>query len=354
MQDGIRFAAGDLNGDGKADLVVGGGPSVGMAAYLNKGDGSFPEAPIMTPNGDYNVVLGDFDGDQKLDLIADYLHGPHLFLGAGDGTFGRPTDLMFEARYEGYLNLVTADFNGDHNLDIALEGQNQFGVALNPGGGAPFAGTVDYMMNNNDGLAVGDFNGDGKPDLVVGNARNRTLVIYLNDGNGNFSPDTAKEYPVVSAGASGGSDPYFISAGDFNGDGKDDIVFACEAASFGSACLNSFDVLLNKGDGTLGPAHTFPLGEDYPDAVVAADLNHDGKADIGVLAGKGYNAQVRTYMSNGDGTFGATPLRFAVSGNVDQLVAVDFLGTGQLGLAAFAFDQQSKKGTVTFALPACH
>ena len=136
------------------------------------------------------------------------------------------------------------------------------------------------------GVGVGDFNGDGKPDLAVPNLHNNTVSVLLGNGDGTFTPGAT--LPT-------GSNPIFVAVGDFNGDGKADLAVVNLSSS-------SVTVLLGNGDGTFTTGSTMQTGT-WPQNAFTGDFNGDGIADLAV---PNYgSANVTVLLGNGDGTFTA-------------------------------------------------
>jgi hypothetical protein len=167
--------------------------------------------------------------------------------------------------------------------------------------------------NGPDSVASGDFNRDGKPDLVVVNRWSNNASVLLGNGEGTFQ--AAVNYPVDRG-------PLSIAVGDFNGDGKLDLVTA-NSSSF------TVSVLLGNGDGTFQAAVNHDVGYN-PCFVATGDINKDGKLDV-VVANSGDNT-ISVLLGNGDGTFGIAPTYFV--GNEPFSVAIgDINGDGNLDLA---------------------
>jgi hypothetical protein len=162
-------------------------------------------------------------------------------------------------------------------------------------------------------VAVGDFNGDGKPDLAVANLSGNTVSILLGNGDGSFQTPAA--YRVEGA-------PIAVAVGDFNGDGKPDLVVSTSGG-------DSVAVLRGQGDGTFQPAGMYGVGSG-PGAVVVGDFNGDGKADIAVENFATHDVSV--LLGRGDGTFAAA-VSYGAGLSPGGLAAGDFNGDGVLDLA---------------------
>jgi hypothetical protein len=333
---------GDFNGDGKLDVLTLDGSNLNV--ILGKGDGTF-QAPISNYLGNcnsncfyYAIAVGDFKGDGVLDVATWGTNiNPgnaqiQIFLGNGTGTLALSE--TYQAPNGGNANpgpnsLVAEDVNGDGKIDlVAMTPYNGVFVFLGNGDGtfqAPIAYTTvcTNSIGSCQSLAVGDLNGDGKPDLAFqsNDTTGGGISILLNTGSGAFG--TAVYYPVAISGVYAGAG---IAIGDVNGDKKPDIVV-------GSGGGATAIVYLNQGGGTFkvsGTVGSVPLYAT--NNVVLADINNDKKLDIVVPDPFG---DVYTFYGTGKGTFTAGPVYPLQSCNdcSNFLVAVgDFNGDGTLGV----------------------
>ncbi|HEY6269238.1 MAG TPA: FG-GAP-like repeat-containing protein [Candidatus Acidoferrum sp.] len=333
-------AAGDFNGDGKQDLAVIGALTTNLnvpAVYilLGNGDGTFTLKSTLTGfTTPESIVLGDFNGDGKLDMaVSESQPGSGtpssvlVFLGNGDGTMQVPISTTVTGLGVA-TNMAGADFNKDNKLDLVLtegtNGANGHIVVLLGNGNGTFQASRSFATTGGGwDVAVGDFNGDGIPDIVATATLAQTVDIFLGKGNGDFQPAVA-----YSAGLLGGETAN-IAVGDFNKDGKLDIITSIGGAV--AAAGSSVSVLLGKGDGTFLPASLVASNQESGQLVVA-DFNGDGNPDW--IAGKANGTLMTLALGNGDGTFragvnyalGAGP--FVTLGDVNKdgkldVVAVD-------------------------------
>lgn len=291
------LALDDLDGDGATDLVVSTTNSDGtLVAYRGQGDGTFgPPASVPLPGWSHDLVTGDVSGDGKPDAVVvvttEIVDGKEARLlavlqGLGDGSFAPAETIEIAALPQ---RVVLADLDADGDLDIAASAQppdaamDELHVLLNQGGGS-FAPSVAYGTGYfAQGVAAGDFDGDGKVDLAVANGNGGDVSLYVGSGDGSFAQ--AVSVP---------SDPYQngIATADFNGDGKLDLAVTTS---------DGFVALVNAGGGAFAAPVAVSLFEvQDPGRIAVADVNDDGKVDV-VVTEENHRAHVA--RGNGDGTF---------------------------------------------------
>jgi hypothetical protein len=260
----------DVNNDKILDIVTTDADSKSVKVILGTGNGSFATSSVssntVTGAGPYAASIGDLNGDGKADIVtANYL-GNTLSVLKGDGT-GAFTALATLNVGKNPTSVAIADVNGDGKSDILASNSTDSTVSVLIGNGAGVftAKTAATVGTNPQSLAVGDLNGDGKLDILTANSMTNTVSVLVGNGDGTFATATS-----VSTGAN--SRPLSLAVGDLNGDGKLDVV----TASYGK---NTVSVLEGNGDGTFAAAVSFNVGLS-PNFVTLADANGDGKSDI--------------------------------------------------------------------------
>ncbi len=286
------IASGDFNGDGYPDLVTTNtninGTTGTVSVLLNNKNGTFASAATYTVgNQPYQVAIGDLNGDGYPDLaVTNYTTGSTsgsvtILLGSKTGTFTvQPTTLTTCATPYG---VAIGDFkhNGLPSVAVTCYTTSQLEIFPNSNAstglptiafGSPFIYTVYNSFNslaaNPASIVVGDFNRDGKLDIVTGNTTANNIAFFKGNGDNTFA--TSVESPSLNF-------PDSIVAGDFNGDGILDI--AGVAPNF-----NAVEVTLGLGDGTFGTLQQRAAGQftvkTQPWALAAGDFNGDGALDI--------------------------------------------------------------------------
>ncbi len=346
----------DFNSDGILDIAT--ATANGISILLGKGNLSYsPPVPYSGSPTSASAVMADFNGDGYQDFAEIAPGGIALCFGAAGGTL-QSADLYDLG--EGLNAVVVADFNGDHIPDIAVNAAEPFPRLLIGLGGGKFslspstgqsAGTITSTL-----LAKGDFNGDGKIDLLATGSTLGPQLFYGN-GNGTFEAPVTVNTPtqntyghvvIADFNHDGISDiaaldygsldillgqrnntfttnsyadiqgPIAGAAGDLNNDGKIDLVLSLDQA-------NPLQILLGNGDGTFQFGHQLPI-PNLPGLLAAADLDGDGNTDI--IASFGTGTVLDIFYGNGDGTF-QDPLSLQLERGYSQMAIADMNGDGR-------------------------
>ena len=317
------LATADLNGDGKLDLAIVNGQDGTVSVLLGRGDGTFQTQVVYNTPGAESLVVGDFNNDHKLDLVVS---GPSTLLGNGDGTFQKPLTYVGSSGLASPTPMAAADFNLDGKLDLYQGGDLFLG-----NGDGTFVLHAEYSVPNGNGsetagAAAADLNGDGKPDLVV--VAGSTVAISLGNGDGSFQ--TTVDY----AAAPFSSD---VLVADINGDGRLDLAVAasgCLPYRCSTTGLASISLLLGVGDGTFVGGTDYPFQSPNPASqVVSADFNGDGKPDFAAETAFAPNGTtLGVYLGNGDGTFQGQ-ISTTLLPNTGAIVAADLNADGKADVA---------------------
>ncbi len=318
-------AIGDFNQDGRPDLAVANSGSNTISILLGNADGSFQAAVNYSVGQDpVSIAVVDLNLDHKLDLAVAFHGDPStahpggisLLLGNGDGTFPSATTL---AGIDYPTGIAAGDFNGDGRPDLAISNIDGPVTVFLGNGNGTFQSAVNYDVTGDvASITVGDFNGDGKPDLALTTHINvdtdgldGKASVLLGKGDGSFQP--AVETSLGGAATSG-------AAADFNGDGKLDLAFVLKPNDvFG---VPTEAIALGNGDGTFQSPQS-GTGGAFTSWLGVSDINQDGSADlVGLDAGV-----LHIFLGQGNGTFQPPQTVFSSSGAIVAAIG-DLNGDG--------------------------
>ena len=324
---------GDFNGDGNADVLWCNLSTTAPIAcgahiiWLSNGDGTFTAGSSQTSAAGDFPWLADFNGDGKTDIFWCGAPGSRLsgavaagacvgsatvWLSNGDGTF--TTQSAIQITFD--LNPSLGDFNGDGRTDILWCSAPPFNGSSSPSNNCS---TVVLWLSNGDGTFTtvsepsvpgyrprfGDFNGDGKTDILWCNVTSTgasfntngcsAVSVWFSNGDGTFAGVSSPAIPGTG---------WIPLLGDLNGDGKADILW-CDGPLGTSVTCSNVIVWLSNGNGTFTVASSLssPSAGWSP---LLADLNGDGRTDVLWCAGSAGCSAVVPWLSKGDGTFTVT------------------------------------------------
>ncbi|HVI11152.1 MAG TPA: FG-GAP-like repeat-containing protein [Candidatus Binatia bacterium] len=328
----------DFNNDRKLDLVAL-GPNSTISVLLGNGDGTFQNAITTQPSFAVQALgIGDFNGDGKLDLVTAGQFGAssyvYILLGNGDGTFHVGESYMAE---NSPSSITVADFNGDHKLDFAVAnfegvGTGNVGVWIANGDGT-FQQGVNYPTEFPQSVTSARLSGNGNLDLIVANygTPGAGASVLTGNGDGTFQP--AVFYPA-------GFESRHAAVGDFNGDKKPDIVVADTRTDYAIVLLNTGVVSFapttalnfkSQAVGTTSPPQTVTLTNNGTSELKIASIKPSAGFSVTSTCGK-------TVTAGADCTITATfsPSRKgAIQGTITIVdsastkpQAIELLGTG--------------------------
>ncbi|MDA0987453.1 MAG: IPT/TIG domain-containing protein, partial [Bacteroidetes bacterium] len=351
-------AIGDIDGDGKSDLVVASTTSNKVSVFRNTStSGSLANSPssfaakqdFTTGTYPYQVAIGDLDGDGLSDLVTvNWLSygtsGLSVFRNtstSGTVTFATAVGLTTGANP---LSVAIGDMDGDGLSDLVVSGTaNQVSVYRNNStttGTVSFATKVDFPVDAySRSVVIGDLDGDGKNDFAIANANNQRVSVFRNNSTtiGTVSFDAKQDfYTYAPAWAPTG--PYSVAIGDLDGDGKNDLVSANTSMNIVSVLRNNTTTSGAFTASSFATPVYFTVGNS-PYSVAIGDLDGDGKSDLAVANSASSSNTVsvlRNTSTSGDITTSsfATKVDFT-TGTLPYSVAIgDLDGDGKNDLAA--------------------
>lgn len=281
------ITTGDFNGDGKIDIATTHIFNNTVSMLLGNGDGTFQPARDFISVLSASIATGDFNADGHLDIVninTDW-SGGYVYLGTGDGTF--QSGIYFPTWSWGMhpMSVSIGDFNNDDKLDLVVGNRyGGVGALLGNGDGTFDPSWIVWFEGAYHDVTAGDLNNDGKLDLVItheeGGAYGYGFVTtFLGNGDGTFRSRT--DYMA-------GYKPTSISVEDFNGDELMDMA----VVNWGGGV----SVFIGYGDGTFQAPVSHDAGY-YPVSIITADFNGDGKADLATanVAGNSVSILINIY-----------------------------------------------------------
>jgi large repetitive protein len=294
---GVEYATGshpgavavaDLNGDGHEDVIVADETKGTISIFSSNGNGTLQLKQSLAAGIDPAfMAVGDFNGDGKIDLAVAARSAASLavLLNDGKGNLQKPT---LTALHKAPASLTVAQFNNDGHASLALgNADGTVSILLGTGSGA-FHSLPDVAVASGSlsSIVVGDFNRDGNVDLAVTQSGVKTLTVLLGKGNGVFASPAS--YTV-------GNNPVSSLVTDLDGDGIPDLVVVNQGS-------NTYSVLGGIGDGTFKSSLDYVVGNG-PVAAVAGQFDVNGHVDLAVINPSSQSVTVP--LGNGDGTFKA-------------------------------------------------
>ena len=339
----VSVAVADMNGDGKADLVVTNAGSNTLGILSGNGNGTFQTAAtydvggqipvsvavgnlllagglqVVVANGCADPVACASSDESGVGVLFGFFYPPPATYRSGGSEI--ESVKIADVNFDGIPDLVVAHLCASTNIaNCTSSTPGSVGVLLGHDGIFTLVKTYNSGGLQTASLAVADLNGDGQPDLVVANSsacagcRNGSVGVLLGNGDGTFKK--AVTYPA-------GLVPISVAVADMNGDGKPDVVVTNNQDNGNG----SVGLLLGNGDGTFGSVVNYASGGFSPQSVAVADLNGDGKLDV--LVSNLSSNNVGVLLGNGDGTFRA-PLIYGTGGINPLSVAIaDVNGDGK-------------------------
>jgi hypothetical protein len=327
------LALADLDGDGVPDLISANNVTNDVSIELGNGDGSFRDGPpaVTTPPA---ALLADVDRDGTLDAVGTVSSNGSaavsVQLGNGDATF-RPAALYPLGTADRVLGVARGDLDRDGTTDlVAIErsGAAMTLSALRGTGDGTFQPRIDQSIPSGaTAFAVADINLDGAADVVViypgSGATPGVVRVLFGTGDGAFG--TSVDLPVPGSLTA-------LAVADLDRDGAPDLVVLSSDPQSGAVAI---EVVLGDGDGTFQPAAEIPSDVKFAAGLAVADLDLDGRPDIAVTSGDGNVATISVLLGRGDGRF--VPNGSSSTGIFQgQLVIADLTGDGIPDAVMFA------------------
>ena len=320
-------------GMGALDLAVANRDGGEVSVLLGQGNGSMgPPQSFPVGTTPFGIALGDLNGDGRLDVVVANRGSGDVSVLLNQSASPGVVTFAAQARYGAGTTptaVAIGDVDGDGRPELAVtDADGGVSVLFQPyAGGGAFDPGVFYETTGgrSSAVAVQDLDGDGRPDLAVANlgydmgmeGRGGNVDVLLNQGNGTFGQ---------AVGYLAGQGPFALAIADIDEDRRVDIVVANQLS-------NDVHVLRNQGSGTFAMPRVYPTGLE-PYAVAVGDLNDDQHLDLAV-ANAGYNrtrGDVSVLLNRGQGTF-VQAVSYPAGQRPAALAVADFNGDGRIDLA---------------------
>lgn len=315
----LKNAVGDVNLDGKPDVIIANTAANNFSVLLGNGMGGFSPTTVLSTLGlaPDSIVITDFNRDGKPDLAITNRFSDSLSILLGNGTGIFTLNLTLPVGGINPAGLAVADFNLDGNPDVVTANVNGTGsISIFLGNGTNVNAPTVINVGLSPEVATGDFNKDGKPDIVVSVASLNTINVLLGNGTGSFAS------PITFS--SGGMMPFLQEVADFNKDGNQDLLITNFASSTGL-------IFLGNGLGNFTPG----LSISSAQRLRFADFNKDGNLDV--FAGTDTGSNLRILLGDGSGGVLSTVNLPFTFGSSFTLALSDFNFDGRLDLGSIAF-----------------
>jgi len=279
----FSIALGDIDGDGDLDIFS--GDTSWNTIWVNDGSGFFTNTGQELSSGPWDIAVGDVDNDGDLDYVSAGFGSPNvIFKNDSNGLFGSSQSLSASDT----SGIALADLDGDTFLDIVAgnTNSNPNTIWMNDGTGTFVDSGQALGTGSTSSIAVADIDGDGDIDLVAGNGNNvvdAANTVWKNDGNGVFT-DTGQ--------ALGSSGTYAVALGDIDGDLDADLV----VGNYGQPNT----VWTNDGTGAFTDSGQ-AFGKSYTWSIELTDMDGDG--DLDMVTGNADQQANVVYTNNGNGVF---------------------------------------------------